>query len=337
MQKKISFIIPAYNASYTILQTLESIYALPLSHDDFEVIVVDDCSTDDTRDVLAVYQQTHSNLVVLHQPINQRQGAARNRGVDDAHGEYVLFVDSDDMVGCGVCDALNCALKNSLDVCFFTTCIHFPNNETFDNRFHLADGEICDGKDFLSKYFDYSLNAPYRGIIKHSLLQETNIRFIEGIQWEDGDWCLDLYHKAKRVLEVTDCGYHYMVRPGSTTQVPSIQAMRDQLKLGIRLIAYSETNFCEQDKIYDKTIIEAQNRYIQHVLRPGNLIQYNWEELRRLHCSLTQEEWKVVAQWAPTLWGRWVSEHNIFVRLLLQIARPVKGILKTMHYRIKHR
>ena len=83
----VSFIIPAYNAADTIVRCLESIYGLSLKRDEFEVIVIDDCSTDNTCEIVSKYQSQHPNITLLKQPKNNRQGAARNRGVKVAEGE----------------------------------------------------------------------------------------------------------------------------------------------------------------------------------------------------------------------------------------------------------
>ena len=76
-----SFIIPAYNASKTIVRCLDSIYRLPLNAEEFEVIVVDDCSIDNTIELVEWYAKNRTNITLLRQPENHRQGAARNRGV----------------------------------------------------------------------------------------------------------------------------------------------------------------------------------------------------------------------------------------------------------------
>ena len=91
-----SFIIPAYNASSTIVRCLDSIYTLGLAEQDFEVVCIDDCSTDNTIEVIEHYAKKHSNITLLRQARNHRQGAARNRGVSIAKGEYIVFVDSYD-------------------------------------------------------------------------------------------------------------------------------------------------------------------------------------------------------------------------------------------------
>lgn len=105
----ISFIIPAYNASQTINRCLDSIYSLLIPRTDFEVIVIDDCSHDDTATLVENYALSHENLILLHQNENHRQGAARNRGLKVAKGRFIAFVDSDDTIEVGVVKALSMA------------------------------------------------------------------------------------------------------------------------------------------------------------------------------------------------------------------------------------
>ena len=87
---KFSIIIPAYNCENYISKCLESIFNQ--SYKNFEVIVVDDCSTDKTFEILKKY----TNIKLLSTPVNSRQGTARNIGLDVCTGDYILFVDSDD-------------------------------------------------------------------------------------------------------------------------------------------------------------------------------------------------------------------------------------------------
>ncbi len=88
---KVSVIIPAYNAAALIQRTLDSVFA---QEEDFEIIVVDDCSTDDT---IAVVEDIHDlRIKILRQEFNQGPAAARNRGLREARGEYCAFLDGDD-------------------------------------------------------------------------------------------------------------------------------------------------------------------------------------------------------------------------------------------------
>lgn len=77
----ISFIIPVFNGQKTIKRCLDSIYHIGISSNSFEVLVIDDCSTDFTTTIVDEYASHHSNLVLIRQTSNHRQGAARNRGI----------------------------------------------------------------------------------------------------------------------------------------------------------------------------------------------------------------------------------------------------------------
>ena len=90
---RFSIIIPAYNAEAYLQRCLDSIFSQEF--EDYEVVVINDGSTDDTAELLVQYAAGHTNLRVITQS-NQGMATARNRGIDKAKGEYILFVDSDD-------------------------------------------------------------------------------------------------------------------------------------------------------------------------------------------------------------------------------------------------
>lgn len=92
MTMDISFIVPAFNALSTNSRCLDSNYGLSFGKSNFEVIVIDDCSTDNTVELVKRYASSHSNLILLCQLENHRQGAARNRGLGVAKGDYIYFL-----------------------------------------------------------------------------------------------------------------------------------------------------------------------------------------------------------------------------------------------------
>jgi len=91
-----SIIVPAYNESTTIADTIESLLAL--TGPDHEILIVDNGSTDDTRDVVREYAESHRHLTLLVEDEVQGSYAARNRGIDRATGEVLAFLDADETV-----------------------------------------------------------------------------------------------------------------------------------------------------------------------------------------------------------------------------------------------
>ena len=116
LKPKISFIIPVFNAQQTISRCLDSIYSLDLSESDFEVIVIDDCSTDKSLSILREHASQVNNMFVTHLSVNSKPGAARNKGIGIAQGKYIYFADSDDTVENGICSALDYAIKRNIDL-----------------------------------------------------------------------------------------------------------------------------------------------------------------------------------------------------------------------------
>ena len=91
----VSVITPVYNAENVIGKTLESIFNQ--TYKNIEIVLVDDCSSDNSQSVIEEYQRKHPEIVYFRQPTNQGAGAARNKALELAKGQYVAFLDADDL------------------------------------------------------------------------------------------------------------------------------------------------------------------------------------------------------------------------------------------------
>ena len=111
---KVSVIIPAYNTENQITKCLNSVLNQTLK--EIEIIVIDDGSTDNTLELINNFKLTDSRITVISQE-NKKQGAARNRGIEIAKGEYIGFVDSDDYIDRDYYVKLyNSAVNNNCDI-----------------------------------------------------------------------------------------------------------------------------------------------------------------------------------------------------------------------------
>lgn len=238
----VSFIIPSYNSAHTVRRCLDSIYALSLKQFEFEVIFVDDCSMDNTCDIVAKYQSQHLNITLLRQPKNNRQGAARNRAVTIAKGKYICFVDSDDAVTEGILSAIRLAKEQNTDM----TAFHFASvNEqggitSEAEKLSFTKNEIFSGVEMQNKHA-YWCSAPWGYIYKNEYLQEVNYPFTEGALYEDSDFVVVHLYYAQRVAYSPELGYIAYYREGSTTHSTSYKNTADYFLLGSRMLAFYTT------------------------------------------------------------------------------------------------
>lgn len=200
---KLSIIIPTYNASATIERTLNSIYEQNLPQDDFEVIIVDDCSTDDTVKVIEdmkTLDVRKSNMVILCQPTNRKQGAARNRALKVAQGEYVTFVDSDDVVESGLPLAIENAIKGKPDmlICHYNRI----NEKGLKSEWKLKNEPInrVDGREFMEHHYDwFFVGAPWGYLLRLDYIKRLDIPFAEDVFTEDVDWITQHLYYADKI------------------------------------------------------------------------------------------------------------------------------------------
>ncbi|MBQ7194275.1 MAG: glycosyltransferase [Bacteroidales bacterium] len=206
---KLSIIIPVYNVEDFLQECLDSV--LCLEGEDWEVIAVDDGSTDSSSDILDSYSG-HQNVKIIHTP-NGGSSAARNRGMSEASGEYVAFIDSDDTVDAGALRSL-IDLLDGQDVLAASYMIQDGDGTLHEDRRHiLPDGLKCDGPVFIRKYLSRASAVVWRSIWRRELI--ASISFHEGVRFEDVEWSLMAYHYAS-LIECRDIPfYYYRLRNGS--------------------------------------------------------------------------------------------------------------------------
>ena len=154
---RLSYILPCYNIERFVGKCLDSIYNQSLPETDFEVICVNDCSPDGTRDVVVEYQKKHKNLILIDHEKNKRVGAARNTGFYAAKGEYVWFIDPDDLLHENAAtELLHLLDEDQLDFIQFNhdwmTEQEVPiPNPPFSHNF-MYDTPVMSGVDFIHEY-----------------------------------------------------------------------------------------------------------------------------------------------------------------------------------------
>ena len=204
---RFSIVIPVYNAASYLDSCLGSLAAQ--SFDNFEVVCVDDGSTDSSSTLLEAHAQIDSRLRIVRKT-NGGPSSARNVGIDAAVGDYVVFLDSDDLLEPNACERLSQVLvSNEIDIAVFGwSCF-----DGTPNHWTAQQGDV---RDAFFPTFEPSLlfeehTQPYlRLAVRRSLLIESNLCFDETLYLgEDAAFLLSLFPHAKGVRLMSDKLYRY--------------------------------------------------------------------------------------------------------------------------------
>jgi len=233
---KISVIIPCFNVEKYIDECLKSIEEQSIGIDNLEVILVDDCSTDGTLDVLRKFEQRYpDNCILIPCEKNGHQGTARNIGLQYASGDYVSFVDGDDCIHkdtylilsevCGAtkADIVQFRFGYSLDEIDYARS---RVNEDYKVQLYEYD-EIAKRKAFFNDYGILNGSCTTK-FYSRNILLKSGARFAEGVCYEEPLFTIPLKLYVDRVAVLEKKLYYYRSNPGGTT----LQTMQNSSAIG---------------------------------------------------------------------------------------------------------
>ena len=203
---KVSIIIHVYNVEKYIDECILS--AINQTLDDIEIIAIDDKSTDSSLDILNKYKEKYDFVKVIQNEKNMGISATRNIGIQNAKGEYVYFLDSNDCLdkdAMGIC--YKKAKEYDLDIVKFDTKVFEDKGcriNDFNESYKIIEAECIKGEDFLKKYFttgDYN-NLDISNLYKRDFIIQNNLFLCEGILDEDKLCSFQLFLLANRVLYI---------------------------------------------------------------------------------------------------------------------------------------
>ena len=218
---KVSVLIPAYNVEDYICECIDSILSQTLQ--DFEIVCVDDCSTDRTLEILRDYEKKDNRIKVYKHDINLGQAAGRNHALEHATGEYVYMLDADDkIVSETLEDLYDICHRDALDVAGFET-MNFSEDSGFSENVKIKtisykDTEVLNGREALTYCMStetMSLSTP-TFIMRRDYLNDKGIRFVEGILHEDVGYTFEIVVRAERVRFIHKIYFHRRIRANST-------------------------------------------------------------------------------------------------------------------------
>ena len=211
---RVTVIIPVYNTAPYLRRCLDSVCGQ--TYRNLEIICVNDGSTDDSQSILEEYAARDERVRVLVQE-NSGQAVARNRALDVAQGEYVLFVDSDDWIERITCETILCHMEDRVDILYFGIIVdEMKNPERLSSLTEHLRIKF-EGRQKVRDELFLGTNAYVAGkFYRMSLLKKHGIRFPEGLRYEDSAMFYNSLAVAENVFFLPRLFYHYMQREDST-------------------------------------------------------------------------------------------------------------------------
>ena len=340
---KISVVVPVYNVEKYIRQCLESI--VNQTYKNLEIIVVNDGTKDNSMEIVEEFL-SDSRLKVINKE-NGGLSSARNRGMEEATGDYILFVDSDDWLEENGIDILVKNLIKNIDILGANFYVFDEKNQLKNkNNFKIKYRENDEGKNLLLNDLE---SVVWNKLYKISFLKKNNIIFLENVIHEDEEFTFKCYMKAKNVKYIQEVTYNYRInRVGSImnnseknkndsiaslrkiiNEIKIIQKNSDdyfiqlrsllkQYKLEIKILNKKNVIFSKQDIIKFETIIENIN---------FNLLSLKEKKVlkKELQALIIKKALKRINICNYNLWKSGVLTINITRKLL---SRKLKEKLK---------
>lgn len=291
---EVSIIVPVYQVEKYIRQCIDSILAQTFT--DFELILVDDGSKDRSGQICDEYAGMDKRVKVIHQK-NSGAAAARNSGMDQAIGDYFLFVDSDDYVVPTMVECLyEKVVKEKADIAVCNYLYFFENDREKDFSTSIKS-EVLPGTEIFYNRKNERNYGIWTVVWNKLYRKETvgKVRFRFGRYFEDEFWANDIYQMDIKVVTIPECLYYYRQHDESTMKQKSIQknfdvieALQERIDIYLQKPEYahqaykvlifsleylSESKRLITNKNEEKIFIQAEKRTRQIVkqLKKGNL------------------------------------------------------------------
>ena len=247
---KVSLIIPVYNVESYLRKALDSAVNQTLAN--FEIIAINDGSTDSSYEILKEYESKYENFIVINKE-NEGLSAARNTGIKAAKGEYIAYLDSDDYLAPNFLETLyTMAINNDAEISCCNYKMYFPKSNIKITMPTIPESGVYSKERALKKLIlDYTLHYfSWNKLCKKSIFEENKIHFYD-MYFEDISTSPRLFYNAKKIAITTKPLYYYTQRPGSILSTMNVKKINDYTKaLGII------RNYLEQKndyKIYRST------------------------------------------------------------------------------------
>ena len=220
----LSLIIPVYRVAPYVERCLKTV--MSQTYDHFECILVDDASPDDSiarcERMIADYEG-NIQFRILHHEQNQGLSAARNTGIDAATGDYILFIDSDDMITDDCVEKLMAPVMAdpSIEMVYAAYMKFADNGQMHQPKIFARErAEYKTQREVRDYFLDHRrlfVNAAWNKLTSRDFINRHGLRFREGQLWEDALWTFFEMKHLSHLVFIPDVTYFYYQRPDSIT------------------------------------------------------------------------------------------------------------------------
>lgn len=265
---KLSIIIPVYNVRQWLEDTVKSV--LNQAFRDFELILVDDGASDGSGELCDAFALKDSRVRVIHQE-NAGVSAARNAGLDAAKGEYIGWVDSDDLIEADMYQRLvYLAESHNADI---AQCQHdracVLNGETRSEAVNTMDGTAFVRRMFTKQGGDYTNQVALWSKIYRKTLWE-DVRFPVGMVYEDEMQTYKACLKAEKIVETEDVLYHYVKRENSIITGETHKKLLDKQKALADRLKYLPSKLPDLEELCAQTFLGFSKNILCQMHQQGD-------------------------------------------------------------------
>lgn len=239
--EKISVVIPVFNVEKFLSECLTSV--TNQTYKNLEIIIINDGSSDNSPKIIKEFQQKDNRIILIEQE-NLGPSTARNRGVEAATGDFIVFIDSDDWIDLDFIEKLHNAIKKTdADIAAASIIRKRKNSEKY--RTHYTEENISS----TLKEKIIACDIPRCCYVWNKLYKTELVRqipFTEGVYFEDVLWLPKLLKAAKTLVTVPETNYYYRVNPNSIVkQAPSKKIQRDSYNAKKFIVKFFKDNNLE--------------------------------------------------------------------------------------------
>lgn len=322
MQPQFSIIIPVYNVEKYLRECLNSVLKQTYNRT-YEVICVNDGSTDSSLAILREYEKEYPNLIVIDSE-NGGTASARNIGIKEAKGEYIWFVDSDDWVELNSLQIFSEHLdKSKPEVLDFNGKLFYEDTGIEEQDEGIQENGLT-GWEYYNKYALQSRKFHFVCVVlrlyRREFILENNLFFEQGILHEDNLWIPQMFYYARSVESVDVLAYMYRIRSGSKMQTISEKKLFDIIRVANKLADF----FIPKTEI-DKSVVyrEIAGEYFSVYMKPKSYVLNN--DFSKVNKLINWKNYKKVSLYPrhKRIYGL-IKLNPMLFRVYLQIEKMIK-------------